>query len=41
MIDVLHFISGLGTGGAEAMLVQLAEALRDRFDGYVRLYAEA
>ncbi len=28
MIDVLHVISGLGTGGAETMLVQLAGALR-------------
>ena len=30
MIDVLHVISGLGTGGAETMLVQLAGALRAR-----------
>src|SRR5690606_25371384 len=30
MIDVLHVISGLGTGGAETMLVQLAGALRNR-----------
>ena len=28
MIDVLHVISGLGTGGAETMLVQLASRLR-------------
>lgn len=30
MIDVLHVISGLGMGGAEAMLVRLAAALRAR-----------
>ena len=30
MIDVMHVISGLGTGGAETMLVQLARRLRDR-----------
>jgi glycosyltransferase involved in cell wall biosynthesis len=30
MIDVLHVISGLGTGGAETMLVQLAGQLRAR-----------
>jgi glycosyltransferase involved in cell wall biosynthesis len=30
MIDVLHVISGLGTGGAETMLVQLAGGLRSR-----------
>ncbi len=30
MIDVLHVISGLGTGGAETMLVQLAGSLRAR-----------
>ncbi len=30
MIDVLHVISGLGTGGAERMLVQLAGQLRAR-----------
>lgn len=30
MIDVLHVISGLGTGGAETMLVQVAGALRAR-----------
>jgi glycosyltransferase involved in cell wall biosynthesis len=30
MIDVLHIISGLGTGGAETMLVQLSAALRAR-----------
>ena len=30
MIDVMHVISGLGTGGAETMLVQLAAALRRR-----------
>jgi len=30
MIDVLHVISGLGTGGAETMLVQLAGQLRVR-----------
>lgn len=30
MIDVMHVISGLGTGGAETMLVQLAGRLRDR-----------
>jgi glycosyltransferase involved in cell wall biosynthesis len=30
MTDVVHVISGLGTGGAETMLVQLAIALRAR-----------
>jgi glycosyltransferase involved in cell wall biosynthesis len=30
MIDVLHVISGLGTGGAETMLVQFAARLRAR-----------
>jgi glycosyltransferase involved in cell wall biosynthesis len=30
MTDVVHVISGLGTGGAETMLVQLAAALRER-----------
>jgi glycosyltransferase involved in cell wall biosynthesis len=30
VIDVMHVISGLGTGGAETMLVQLAAALRAR-----------
>ena len=30
MTDVLHIITGLGVGGAEAMLVQLAAALRSR-----------
>ena len=30
MIDVLHVISGLGTGGAEMMLAQLAGLLRTR-----------
>jgi glycosyltransferase involved in cell wall biosynthesis len=30
MIDVMHVISGLGTGGAETMLVQLAVGLRER-----------
>lgn len=30
MIDVVHIISGLGTGGAETMLVQLSVALRAR-----------
>lgn len=30
MIDVMHVISGLGTGGAETMLVQLAAGLRGR-----------
>ncbi len=30
MIDVLHVISGLGTGGAETMLVRLAAMLRAR-----------
>lgn len=35
-IRVLHVISGLGTGGAEAMLHKLLEALpRDRFDSRV------
>ncbi len=30
MTDVLHVITGLGVGGAEAMLVQIAAALRER-----------
>ena len=30
MIDVLHVISGLGTGGAETMLVRLSGMLRAR-----------
>ncbi len=30
MIDVMHVITGLGTGGAETMLVQLAAALQAR-----------
>ena len=30
MIDVMHVISGLGTGGAETMLVQVARALQTR-----------